>query len=123
MIPDTLAGGLMLTVINMVVVFAALTVIAFVINLIHRLTSKEEDEKPNAGTGLGSSNSQGASRRAEKEVLAAVAVPFDSLDSRRKAAIMAALRAYLGYDAVPVFVRRIPDAGAWGKTSRIHALK
>ena len=39
MIPDTFAGGLLLTVVNMAVVFATLIVIALVINLIRKLVS------------------------------------------------------------------------------------
>jgi len=126
MIPDTFAGGLMLLVVNMTVVFAVLIVIAFMINLIRKAASGES-EKLNEGAGSGNSGSQLASQRAGQENLTAglnaETVPFDSLDARRKAAIVAALRAYLGYSTVPVFVRRIPDAGMWGKTSRIHALK
>jgi len=123
MIPDTIAGGLILAVVNMTVVFAVLIVIAFMINLIHRTASAGDGKKATEGAGSVDSGTQVASQSVAQQDLDPEPVPFDALDARRKAAIVAALHAYLGHKTVPVFVRRIPDAGIWGKTSRIHALR
>lgn len=119
MIPDTFTGGLILSLVNMVVVFLVLIIIGFVINLIYKSVSKSERTELPAETVEASVEPPSM---AQTEV-AAEKVAFDSLDSRRKAIITAALSAYLGHDEVPVFVRRIPDAGAWGKSSRAFAVK
>ncbi len=124
MIPDTFSGGLTLSLVNMVVVFAVLVIIAFAINLIYRFVSNAE--KTN---GTQASKAQVLSEEvplvsgtvSNEDVSEKVA--FDSLDAKHKAAITAALCAYLGQSAVPVFVRKIPDAGAWGKSSRALAIK
>ncbi|HHY12788.1 MAG TPA: OadG family protein [Firmicutes bacterium] len=123
MIPDTFAGGLILSVVNMVIVFAVLIIIAFVINLIYRSVSNAEGKQSTEAAVAETAVSPVKSSDVEQAGAAAEKVAFDSLDSHRKAAITAALCAYLGHHAVPVFVRRIPDAGAWGKSSRIHAIK
>ncbi len=119
MIADTFTGGLTLSLINIVSVFLVLMVIGIVINLIHKSVSKPE------GTELPREEVEASvkSPTMAKTEVAGEKVAFDSLDSRHKAVITAALYAYLGPDEVPVFVRRIPDAGAWGKSSRAFAVK
>lgn len=113
MIPETFAGGLILSVVNLTVVFAVLILIALVINIIYKLVSKSE----------GGEKVTEVAPKVAPEIASDEVIPFDSLDSRRKAVIAAALCAYLGHHAVSVFVRRVPDAGAWGKASRADAFK
>lgn len=122
MIPDTFAGGLLLTVVNMAVVFATLIVIALVINLIRKLVSNGTKHTAGEHAAVSTTSVAQPASPSHQAQLAPQAVPFQSLDPKRKAVIVAALQAYLGYEAVPVFVRRIPDAGAWGKASRFYAL-
>ena len=116
MIPDTFSGGLILSLVNMVVVFLVLIIIAFTIGLIYRTVSASEKTNKKEAP-------ETAAWEAEPEPEPKGMVPFESLDAKRKAAIMAALYACTGGSVVPVFVRRISDAGAWGKSSRSLAIK
>ena len=122
MIPDTIAGGLILTVVNMTVVFAVLIVIAFMINLIHRTASAGDGKKATEGAGSVDSGTQVASQSVAQQDLDPEPVPLMHW-MRGVKRPLCCLHAYLGHKTVPVFVRRIPDAGIWGKTSRIHALR
>ena len=116
MIPDTFSGGLILSLVNIVVVFLVLIIIAFTIGLIYRTVSASE--KTNKKEAL-----EIATWEPEPVPEPEGMVPVESLDAKRKAAIIAALYACTGGSVVPVFVRRIPDAGAWGRSSRALATK
>ncbi|HHW18278.1 MAG TPA: OadG family protein [Firmicutes bacterium] len=111
MIPDTFGGGLILSLINMSVVFLVLGILALIIQLTHRIlkstgaVSKDQKERKETEARLDAVPEEDR-------------VPLESLESPVKAAIAAALAVYLGAPAASVFVRRIPDSGAWGKSSR-----
>ncbi|HHY16539.1 MAG TPA: OadG family protein [Firmicutes bacterium] len=121
MIPDTFSGGLILSLVNLIVVFLVLVIIAFAINLIYKVVSNAEKASVTAVSEAEIAPVEESGMAEAGDVSEKVA--FDSLDGRRKAAIMAALCAHLGHSVVPVFVRKIPDAGAWGKSSRALAIK
>ena len=47
MIPDTFAGALTLSVVNILIVFLVLIVVAVIISLIHRIVSSSEKQTNN----------------------------------------------------------------------------
>ena len=122
MIPDTIAGGLILTVVNMTVVFAVLIVIAFMINLSHRTASAGDGKKATEGAGSVDSGTQVASQSVAQQDLDPEPVPFDALDARRKAAIVLL---YMHTWDTRQFqcLCRIPDAGIWGQDIKDSAMR
>ena len=126
MIPDTLAGAAILTVVNMTVVFLVLIMLAVVIVLIHKIVSGSEKsfgnghrgEAPDQEVSRASLVDDGSCFEEDLEEVQ----DLDMLDPKRKAAILAAVYAYMGRSEVPVFVRKVSDSGEWGKTSRWMAM-
>lgn len=105
MLPDNFAGALVLSLVNISIVFCVLIFISFVITLTYKIVSglskdSKEEEIPPATGGVS---------------VPSDAVPADSLEGPVKAAIMAALAVYLNEPApsVPIFVRKIRGSGAW----------
>ena len=128
MIPDTLTGAAILTVVNMTVVFLVLIMLAVVIVLIHKIVSGSEESfgKGHGGEALDEEVSRVSlvddGSGFEEDIEIEEVQDLDTLDPKRKAAIFAAVYAYTGRSEVPVFVRRVSDSGEWGKTSRWIAM-
>ncbi len=122
MIPDTFTGGIILSLINLTIVFGVLLIIAFMISLIYKTVSNAENKRPTEATTNEIAISPSESTKNKLDMIDEKGIPFDSLDSRCKAIIIAAVSAYIDEThEIPVFIRRIPDAGAWGKFYRIRA--
>jgi Na+-transporting methylmalonyl-CoA/oxaloacetate decarboxylase gamma subunit len=126
MIPDTFAGALTLTVVNILIVFLVLIVVAVIISLIHRIVSSSEKQTNNKNLKKSIDEEPGGVSEMNVGSNFEESVPeiqsFETLDPKRKAAILAAVYAYMGRSDVSVFVRRVPDSGTWGKTSRWMAI-
>ena len=126
MIPDTIGGAFTLTLVNLLVVFVVLILVALMISLIYKIVSSFQKETYTEieGTEVQGEGYVEVGRvgvieiRPEAEEVVTSVQDFESLDPKRKAAIIAAVYAYMGGSEVPVFLRGVPDAGAWGKTSR-----
>lgn len=128
MIPDTLTGAGILTVVNITVMFLVLIMLAVVIVLIHKIVSALEQSfgKGHRGEALDEEVSRVSlvddGSGFEEDIEIEEVQDFDTLDLKRKAAIFAAIYAYMGRSEVPVFVRKVADSGEWGKTSRRMAM-
>lgn len=127
MIPDTMAGGLLLSVVNMAVVFLVLGFLAVLINFIAKAVNAGSSRK-GGGDGLKEDSREDSeldSSSDQENVSFAVPTDVDgepSLDPKIKAAICAAISAF--YDdgaSVSVFVRKVKDSGAWGKSFRNYS--
>lgn len=110
MLPDNFTGALIVSVVNISVVFSVLVFISLVITLTYKLVS-----------GVGNHDKgEKVPPVAQKAPVTSDAVTADSLEAPVRAAIMAALAVYLDQpvSGVSVFVRKTPDSGAWGSLSR-----
>ena len=108
MLPDNLMGSLVMTLINMTVVFLVLGFLALVIEAVHRLISRlqpEGEEAPRRQVLVVSSHSE----LQEGEMF----LP-DDIDPIKKAAILAAITVYMGRPETSMFLRDRRNSGAWG---------
>ncbi len=115
MLPDSFLGGLIMTLVNMTVVFLVLGFLALVIRAVHSVIARvqpEEGQLPQRSVLVVSSHSEAE----EGEML----LP-DNIDPAKKAAILAAISMYLGKPETAMFLRDTRDSGAWGKQSRRHS--
>lgn len=115
MLPDTFLGGLMMTLVNMTVVFLVLAFLALVIRAIHAVMQGigyQEEETPRKQVLVVSSHSEPK----EGELF----LP-DDIDPVKKAAILAAISVYMGQSEVQspnMFLRDKKVRGAWGRTGK-----
>jgi len=125
MIADTFSGAVLVSIVNIAVVFAVLTFLAIVIKVTYKAVTGSQ-RKPAVETELSESDRQQFVDTLEREtesleveeIAGKTPVPLESLDASLKAAITAVLSLYLDTSKRRVFVRKITDAGAWGKSSR-----
>lgn len=125
MIADTFSGAVLVSIVNIAVVFAVLTFLAIVIKVTYKAVTRSQKE-PAVEIQLPESHGQqfvDTSERVTKsleveEACGKTPVPLECLDASLKAAITAVLSLYLDMPKRRVFVRKITDAGAWGKSSR-----
>ena len=110
---DSFADGLILTVVNMTVVFVVLGSLALMIRGVHAVLSSigaEEPAPPPRSVLVVSSHSESE----EEEIM----LP-DNIGPAKKAAILAAISVYLAKPEIPMFLRNdVRDSGVWGKQSR-----
>jgi len=128
MLPDNMAGGLILSLVNMGVVFLVLAFLALMIKMTYLVVgSRGSNGRPGgdgrAGTTSGTDREEERGDTLEEEVLEPAQSRLEIegspvLAPSIKAAIVAALSSYLEGTTVRVFVRRIPDSGVWGKSAR-----
>ncbi len=115
MLPDTFVGGLIMTLVNMTVVFLVLGFLALVIKAtagaITRLAPEVAPPPPRSVLVVSSH-----SEAEEGDVF----LP-DNIDPAKKAAILAAISVYLGKPETGMFLRDTRDSGAWGRLSRRQA--
>jgi len=112
MLPDSLLGGVIITVVNMTAVFLVLGFLALVIRAAHAAIARmqpEEEELPPRAVLVVSSHSEAE----EGEVF----LP-DNIEPAKKGAILAAISTYLGKPEAAMFLRDTRDCGAWGKQPR-----
>lgn len=123
MLPDSLLGGLTLSVVNMVVVFLMLGALCVTIQVIHKVVSVLRLDSDIVAHPVGSTPSLGGVR-AKPELAAAGVSEADSsvagagpeyglsdMKAKRAGAVVA-------HAGPPVFLRGIKDSGAWGKSGR-----
>ncbi len=110
-LPDNIVGGLILSLVNMLVVFLVLGSLAFVIQITYRLVSRGSREQ---------AESQGL-EEVEETLTREEETP--GLSGPVRAAIAAAIAAYMEEESkpVPVFVREAGGMGDWTKSTLYHS--
>ncbi len=125
--PDNITGGLILSVLNMVIVFVVLGILAVVIELTHRIVSRTAE-------------TQAENSRSDQEmhVEAVLPEPVDAgeeiveigdgvpgITSAARAAIAAALSLYMedASESCSVFTRDVAAMGAWTRSASEHSEK
>lgn len=117
MIPDTFAGGLLLSVVNMAVVFSVLAFLALVINLFHGLFGGKA-RGPAATETVAIAQEDAEIVQEDAGGVTAEDLPSTG-DAKVRAAIAAALAAYMSTEEkIRVFTRDIQGSGVWGSSSR-----
>jgi Na+-transporting methylmalonyl-CoA/oxaloacetate decarboxylase gamma subunit len=112
MLPDSFLGGLIMTLVNMIVVFLVLGFLALLIRGVHAAIARVQPEEPEMlprAVLVVSSHSESEE--------GGMVLP-DNIGPAKKAAILAAISMYLGKPETAMFVRNVKDSGAWGRQSR-----